>query len=77
MACREFTPVDEAALLAAVERFTVPHRPEVLVVDDEPFVRMLLDAALRHFGFSVRLAAAADGRVEEAVQRGQGWVNAG
>jgi CheY-like chemotaxis protein len=50
-------PVDEAALLAAVERFTVPHRPEVLVVDDEPFVRTLLDAALRHFGFSVRLAA--------------------
>jgi CheY-like chemotaxis protein len=49
-------PVDADELLAVVQRFAGSHRPEVLVVDDEPVLRTLLDAALRHFGFAVRLA---------------------
>lgn len=44
--------------------------PEVLVVDDTPAVRELLDAALRADGISVRQAA--DGREAEAVCRARG-----
>lgn len=44
--------------------------PEVLVVDDTPAVRELLDAALRADGISVRQAA--DGREAEEVCRARG-----
>jgi two-component system OmpR family response regulator len=36
---------------------TAPTAPRVLVTDDEDNIRFLLDAALRHFGFDVVLAA--------------------
>ena len=36
---------------------TAPPAPRVLVTDDEDNIRFLLDAALRHFGFDVVLAA--------------------
>ncbi len=36
---------------------TAPPVPRVLVTDDEDNIRFLLDAALRHFGFDVVLAA--------------------
>jgi len=36
---------------------TAPPAPRVLVTDDEDNIRFLLDAALRHFGFDVILAA--------------------
>jgi two-component system OmpR family response regulator len=36
---------------------TAPSAPRVLVTDDEDNIRFLLDAALRHFGFDVVLAA--------------------
>ena len=36
---------------------TAPPSPRVLVTDDEDNIRFLLDAALRHFGFDVVLAA--------------------
>jgi CheY-like chemotaxis protein len=49
-------PVEPDELFAAVQRFTLPRRPTVLVVEDEPMVRKLLEGALRHYGFSVRLA---------------------
>ncbi len=48
-------PVEEAALLDAVRRFTGGRRPHLLVVDDEPAVRKLLDKALTHFGFQVTI----------------------
>jgi two-component system OmpR family response regulator len=38
-------------------RLTAPSAPRVLVTDDEDNIRFLLDAALRHFGFDVVLAA--------------------
>ncbi len=42
-------PIDPAEVVAAVERFMVSRRPEVLVVEDNPDVRRMLDMALRHF----------------------------
>jgi CheY-like chemotaxis protein len=49
-------PVEPHELHAAVQRFILPHRPVILVVEDEPMVLKMLDRALRHFGFDVRLA---------------------
>src|SRR4051812_20455497 len=56
-------PVEVDQLLAVVERFSAGRRPEILVADDEAGVRKMLDVALRHYGFRVRLAAGS----EEAV----------
>jgi len=38
----------------------------VLVVDDEDNITFLLDSALRHFGFDVRVAATGRGALREA-----------
>ena len=57
-------PLDGDVLLAAIHRFTVKQRPVVLVIEDESEIRKLLDLALRHYGFAVRLAATGDEAVE-------------
>jgi two-component system OmpR family response regulator len=57
-------PVKSGALLAAVGRFARPHKPGVLVVEDEPAVLQMLGVALRQYGFTVRPA----GSGEEAVR---------
>jgi CheY-like chemotaxis protein len=57
-------PVDADVLLAAIQRFTSPHKPEILVVEDEAGVRTMLDLALRHYGFAVRLASSSQEAVE-------------
>jgi CheY-like chemotaxis protein len=57
-------PVEPEELRAVIRRFTAPERPTVLVVEDEPMVLKLLDTALRHYGFSVRLAAGGREAVE-------------
>ncbi len=57
-------PIDADVLLAAIQRFTARRRPEILVVEDEEGVRLLLDLALRHYGFTVRLAACGQEAVE-------------
>ena len=50
-------PLDGDVLLAAIHRFTVPQKPILLVVEDEAGVLKLMEAALRHYGFAVKLAA--------------------
>jgi DNA-binding response OmpR family regulator len=35
------------------------NRPEILIVDDEPLLRKMLQGSLSHFGFIVRIAASA------------------
>jgi two-component system OmpR family response regulator len=57
-------PLDANVLLAAIQRFTVPSKPEILVVENEAAIRRLLDVVLRHYGFGVRLAASG----QEAVK---------
>lgn len=57
-------PVDADILLAAIQRFAARRRPEILVVEDEPGVLQMLDVALRHYGFAVRLAASGQEAVE-------------
>ena len=57
-------PVDEGLLFAVIRRFLAAQRPEVLVVDDESGVRQMLDVALTHYGFQVRLAATGTEAVE-------------
>jgi CheY-like chemotaxis protein len=54
---RLLKPVSTSELLAAVERHRAPRLTGVLVVDDEPLVVRMLEAALRHFGFAVWSAA--------------------
>jgi CheY-like chemotaxis protein len=49
-------PIDPDELLAVLERFLTPRRPQILVVDDEPAVLGMLELVLRHHGFVVRLA---------------------
>jgi CheY-like chemotaxis protein len=49
-------PVDIDRLSAVLGRFAAPRKPGVLVVDGEPAVRRVVDVALRHEGFAVRLA---------------------
>src|ERR1700722_4319163 len=44
-------PVDADVLLATIQRFTPPTKPEILVVEDESEVLKMLDVALRHYGF--------------------------
>ena len=50
-------PIDADVLLAAIQRFIVPQKPILLVVEDEAAVLKLMEVALRHYGFAVRLAA--------------------
>lgn len=57
-------PLDGDVLLAAIHRFTTPNKPVLLVIEDEKAVRMMLDLALRHYGFAVRLAATGQEAVE-------------
>jgi CheY-like chemotaxis protein len=57
-------PVDADVLLAAIHRFTATDKPEILVVEDEAAVLDMLDVALRHYGFAVRLAASGQAAVE-------------
>ena len=49
--------IDADVLLAAIQRFIVPQKPILLVVEDEAAVLKLMEVALRHYGFAVRLAA--------------------
>jgi CheY-like chemotaxis protein len=49
-------PIDPDELLAVLERFLAPRRPQVLVVDDEPAMLRLLELVLGHHGFVARLA---------------------
>src|SRR5258707_14159355 len=48
----------------------VPERPGILIVDDDPLLRMLLNLGLRHHGFGVWQAAG--GREAVAVYRRYG-----
>ena len=57
-------PVEAGALLAAVERFSAPKKPCLLVVEDEPALLKMLGVALRHHGFTVFLAANGAAAVE-------------
>jgi CheY-like chemotaxis protein len=57
-------PVDTDVLLAAIQRFTASSRSEILVVEDEAAILTMLDVALRHYGFGVRLAASGQEAVE-------------
>lgn len=57
-------PIDTDVLLAAIHRFTIPNKPEVLVVEDEKAVLQMMDFALRHYGFAVRLAASGQEAIE-------------
>lgn len=57
-------PVDADLLLSAIHRFTVPAKPVVLIVEDEEAVAIMLDVALRHYGFAVRLALTGKEAVE-------------
>ena len=50
-------PIDADVLLAAIQRFIVPQKPILLVVEDEAAVLKLMEVALRHYGFAVKLAA--------------------
>ena len=50
-------PVDDEVLAGVISRFLAPQQLEVLVVDDEEFLREMLRVALRHYGFAVRLAS--------------------
>jgi two-component system, OmpR family, response regulator len=43
-------------LVGAIQGFSVPEKPVVLVVDDEKALGRMLDVVLRHYGFAVRLA---------------------
>jgi CheY-like chemotaxis protein len=67
-------PVDVADLCATLERFTVAHRPTVLVVEDEPAIRRMLDLVLRNYGFVV-LQAAGGGEAIELFERRRGEVD--
>jgi CheY-like chemotaxis protein len=49
-------PVDADQLLSAIERFTVREKPVVLIIEDEKALGIMLDEALRHYGFDVQLA---------------------
>jgi CheY-like chemotaxis protein len=51
-------------LLAAIQRSPVHEKPVVLVVEDDKAVGMMLDLALRDYGFVVRLAASGSEAVE-------------
>ncbi|MBI2081204.1 MAG: response regulator, partial [candidate division NC10 bacterium] len=57
-------PVNRASLLAAVGRYCVPQPgkapPRVLVVDDDPKVREMLEDSLARAGYAVRTAAEGD-----------------
>ena len=57
-------PLDGDILLAAIQRSTAHEKPVVLVVDDNKAVGMMLESALRHFGFVVRLAVTGREAVE-------------
>jgi len=57
-------PINAASLFAAVERFGVPQRPEILIVDDEPGILRMLGVVFRHAGFTVRLAGSGKAAVE-------------
>lgn len=57
-------PVDADVLLAALQRFTTSAKPEILVVEDDKGVLQMLDMALRHYGFAVRLASSGHEAVE-------------
>jgi CheY-like chemotaxis protein len=49
--------LDVDQLTGAIRRFTAERRPSVLIVEDEAGVRTMLDTSLRHYGFTVRMAA--------------------
>jgi CheY-like chemotaxis protein len=51
-------------LLAAIQRSTAPQKPVVLIAEDSNAVGVMLQLALRHFGFIVRLAATGKEAVE-------------
>ena len=57
-------PVEAGELLAAVEHFSAPKKPCILVVEDEPAVLKMLGAALRHHGFAVLPASGGAEAVE-------------
>jgi CheY-like chemotaxis protein len=67
-------PYGAADLLAVVERFARPQKPSVLVVESEPAVLTMLDKALRHFGFAVRLAAQGSAALE-AYRNNRGAID--
>jgi CheY-like chemotaxis protein len=50
-------PIDADVLLASIQRFVVAQNPEILVVEDEATVLKMMEVALRHYGFAVKLAA--------------------
>ncbi len=50
-------PVDPGLLPDVIERHARPCRPEILVVEDEVAILMMLEKALRHYGFTAHLAA--------------------
>ena len=50
-------PVDPDVLVSAIKRLTLGFTPEILVVEEDPGVRKMLDVALRYHGFGVKLAA--------------------
>jgi CheY-like chemotaxis protein len=67
-------PVDPVDLCATLERFTVARRPEILVVEDEPAIRRMLELVLRYYGFTVRLAAGG-GEAIELFDRHRGTID--
>lgn len=49
---------------AIIRNFSVKSKPVVLVVEDEAAICMMLDLALRHYGFDVRVAATGQEAIE-------------
>src|SRR5207253_1417370 len=57
-------PIEFDRLLDTVRSYATEQRPGVLVVDDEPAVRTLLQLSLGHHGFTVWSAAGGKAAVE-------------
>jgi CheY-like chemotaxis protein len=56
-------PVDPNALRAAVKRLARPRQPQILVVDDEPALLLMLERALRYYGFFPRVVRCGDAAI--------------
>jgi len=57
-------PIDLRQLHAALRRFGLIPRPQILVVDDQPGVLRMMSAVLGHFGFIVHSASSGREAVE-------------
>jgi CheY-like chemotaxis protein len=69
--CHVRKPIDADILLAAIQRLLATHRPEILVVEDQAEVLKMLEVALRHYGFAVKLAASGHKAIDLYTQHHQ------